>query len=127
MQFGVEMVEPENDENDCEYMRKMVENGENIDEIALVRLMMRTMRMLMGITRMPTSFVTEGDELRWIEEGPRGEEVEEEEDKEAGWEASRVEIGTIRSFLALPWKLARIRFCIGINFCICARSHKFPL
>ena len=68
----------------------------------------------MRMIKIPTSFVTEGDELRWIEDCPRGEdeeEVDEEEDKEGGcWEASRVEIGTIRSFLALPWKLARIRF-----------------
>lgn len=42
-------------------------------------------------------------------EDPRGEveEVEELEegegdDKATGWEASRVEMGTIRSFLALP-------------------------
>jgi len=42
------------------------------------------------------------------EEGPSDEEVDEEEeeveeDNEVGcWEASRVEIGTIRSFLVLP-------------------------
>ena len=72
--------------------------------------------------RMPTSFVTEGDELRWIEDCPIGED--EVEDKEGGcWEASRVEIGTIRSFLALPWKLARIRFYIGINFYIFASRN----
>ena len=60
----------------------------------------------MRMIKIPTSFVTEGDELRWIEDCPRGdeEEMEEEEDKEGCWEASRVEIGTIRSFLALPWK-----------------------
>jgi len=42
---------------------------------------------------------------RMEEEGPSDEEVdeEEEEDNEVGcWEASRVEIGTIRSFLVLP-------------------------
>jgi len=44
---------------------------------------------------------------RMEEEGPSDEEVDEEEeveeDNEVGcWEASRVEIGTIRSFLALP-------------------------
>ena len=52
---------------------------------------------------MLTSFVREGEELRRMEEeGPR-EEVEEVDDNEAaGCEASRVEIGTIRSFLALP-------------------------
>ena len=75
--------------------------------------------------------MTEGEELRRMdEEGASEEEVDKEagEDNEVGCgETSRVEIGTIRSFLALPWKLARIRFCIGINFCICARSHKFPL
>ena len=59
--------------------------------------------------RIPTSFVTEGEELRWMGEDPSGEveEVEELEegegdDKATGWEASRVEMGTIRSFLALP-------------------------
>ena len=44
------------------------------------------------------------------EEGPREEVEEDADDNEAaGCEASRVEIGTIRSFLAMPWKLARIR------------------
>ena len=61
--------------------------------------------------RMLTSFVREGEELRRMEEeGPREEVEEDADDNEAaGCEASRVEIGTIRSFLAMPWKLARIR------------------
>ena len=61
--------------------------------------------------RILTSFVREGEELRRMEEeGPREEMEEEEDDNEvAGCEASNVEIGTIRSFLAMPWKLARIR------------------
>ena len=70
---------------------------------------------------MLTSFVTEGDELRSMEEeGPSDEEVGEEEveeDNDVGcWEASRVEIGTIRSFLALPWKYWQRLDFIGINF-----------
>lgn len=46
----------------------------------------------------------EGEELRRVEEeGPREEVEEEDNDREdAGCEASRVEIGTIRSFLAMP-------------------------
>jgi hypothetical protein len=48
--------------------------------------------------------VREGEELRRMEEeGPREEMEEDEDDNEvAGCEASNVEIGTIRSFLAMP-------------------------
>ena len=68
---------------------------------------------MVRVIRILTSFVREGEELRRMEEEGAREEVEEGDDNEgAGWEASRVEIGTIRSFLALPWKLARISFIV---------------